>query len=304
MLCNLHSKFIVHNLLGPVLHITIYITHISYVIWPLSLSPPPITFHLLLPPPPTVIAAIVAAVSLSPATEELQRLSGIAYDPRTGSVDVQEKSLERWHAYLQNSKHGLALAKKELANLDLLHRVFGGQTAHGVGGNFAPAIAKVDSYLTKNVEDLTINDEEGSGDSETDKNEHNDVVFPSATESISPPKSAVQKVSRPTSSKRKSEESITRAEFKRRQTSFDTVIQLLSSSCVASSSSTSKAQMVSDTLSSMGVPETRGDQYFVTAVRYLNEEKYADSFLALRNDNQRWIFLKDIGLDGTMDYPL
>lgn len=33
--------------------------------------------------------------------EELQNLTGIAYDPRTKKVDVQEESLERYTAYLE-----------------------------------------------------------------------------------------------------------------------------------------------------------------------------------------------------------
>ncbi|XP_065859787.1 uncharacterized protein [Euphorbia lathyris] len=154
-------------------------------------------------------------------------------------------------------------------------------------------MAKSRSYLTNNVEDLTVHEEEGFGDSEIDKNENNDILFSSSgAESQCPPNSVVRKVSRSTSSKRTSEEIITSSEFKRRQTSFDTIIELLCGSGIGSSSGSSKIQRVSDVLSTMGVSEKRGDKYFVSAIKYLSEEKHADCFLALRNDNQRWIYLK------------
>ncbi|WCJ24612.1 hypothetical protein M5689_006557 [Euphorbia peplus] len=113
-------------------------------------------------------------------------------------------------------------------------------------------MAKLESFFTKKVEDLTLNKEEDSGDNGMHNIEDNNILFPSfATDSRSPPKSVGQKVSRNTSSKPKSEEIMNVVEVKRRETSFDFVIELLSSSGVGLSSGSSKAQMVSDALEVM-----------------------------------------------------
>ncbi|KAL2904899.1 hypothetical protein RDABS01_003609 [Bienertia sinuspersici] len=81
--------------------------------------------------------------------EDYQRMIGIAYNPRTGDVDVEERSLPRWEAFLEShSRYGRAVAKKELENVDLMHKLFAAQPAHGVGCCFAPAMAKKWSYLS------------------------------------------------------------------------------------------------------------------------------------------------------------
>ncbi|KAK9667734.1 hypothetical protein RND81_13G007800 [Saponaria officinalis] len=50
--------------------------------------------------------------------EEFQSLPGIAYDPRTGKLDVAEKSLEIYNAFLErNSRYGKKLTTQKLENL-------------------------------------------------------------------------------------------------------------------------------------------------------------------------------------------
>ncbi|XP_056690576.1 uncharacterized protein [Spinacia oleracea] len=157
-------------------------------------------------------------------------------------------------------------------------------------------MAKGPSYLT-NVDDLTLNEEEGSGDNELD----NDIVLPPSTENQSPPRSVMRKVSR-TTTKRKTDESIDSNELKRKNTSFDAIIKLLAdpaSSSVVSSGvgpyvATSRAERVSAALTSMGVCEKRGDEYYVATVRYLRLEDHAENFLTLKNDNQRWVYLREL----------
>ncbi|WCJ31521.1 hypothetical protein M5689_013011 [Euphorbia peplus] len=85
-------------------------------------------------------------------------MTGIAYDPTTGVLDVQEQSLDRWKSYLaKNKKHGMSMAKSGLSNEDLLHTIFAGRSAHGVGGCFSPAMAKSQSFLSSDVNDLIDN---------------------------------------------------------------------------------------------------------------------------------------------------
>ncbi|KAL6547121.1 hypothetical protein OROMI_022842 [Orobanche minor] len=51
--------------------------------------------------------------------------------------------------------------------------------------------------------------------------------------------------------------------------------------------------MVSFSLREMEVSKKQGDKYFVAAMKYLGEGTNVDIFLALENDNQKWIFLDD-----------
>ncbi|XP_074308770.1 uncharacterized protein LOC141643483 [Silene latifolia] len=226
------------------------------------------------------------------AWEELQNLTGIAYDPRTNKIDVQEESLERYAAFLErHHKYGKKLVKSELPNIDLLTQLFDGKSAHGVGGCFSPAMGKGSSYLTNNLEGLNI--DESSGDNEDEEDNVDDqIVNLSGDESKSPPRSVARKVSQRTCLKRKSEETSHFIENKRRQASFDSVIQLLSG--IGSSSTPSKAQLVSAELTRMQVAETNGDEYFVQAIRYLSDENHANNFLSLQNDNQKRIYLQGI----------
>ncbi|XP_074284500.1 uncharacterized protein LOC141609293 [Silene latifolia] len=155
--------------------------------------------------------------------EELQNLTGIAYDPRTKKVDVQEESLERYKAYLErNVKYGKKIIRNGLPNIDLLIQLFDGKTAHGVGGCFSPAMGKGPSYLTDNLNALNI--DESSGDNEDEENSDQPDLSLSGNESRSPPRLVVQKVSNKMSHKRKSGESCYSIENKRRQASFDSVI--------------------------------------------------------------------------------
>ncbi|KAK9756381.1 hypothetical protein RND81_01G093000, partial [Saponaria officinalis] len=184
--------------------------------------------------------------------EELQSLTGISYDPKTGELDVAEKSLERYKAFLE---YGKKLTTQKLENLDQLSILFFGKSAHGVGGCFSPSMRKGPSYLAKNTEDLTVG--EGRADIGLNK-EDDDRVYLSGDENKSPPRSASQNEPQPSSLKRKSEEIVDYDELKRRQTSFDSVIKLLSTSC-GSSRGPSKSQMVSEELVRMEVAEKYGD---------------------------------------------
>ncbi|KAK9749955.1 hypothetical protein RND81_02G161400 [Saponaria officinalis] len=226
--------------------------------------------------------------------EELQSLTGISYNPITKEVDVEERSLERYEAFKErNAKYGVKIIKQTLANLDELNQLFDGKAAHGVGGFFSPAMAKGPSYLTKPIQEI----DEGSGDNDDDDDDvdcGNDV---SAEESRSPPRSTAKKVSATSSRKRKSEDTVDSIELKRRQTSFDSVIQLLSGAGIGSSSGPSKAEKVNAELTRMGVPFEKGDEYFVSALRYLCDEKHADIFLSLQYDNQKWIYMKGMDAD-------
>ncbi|KAL2930946.1 L10-interacting MYB domain-containing protein [Bienertia sinuspersici] len=198
--------------------------------------------------------------------EDYQRMAGIAYNPRTGDVDVEERSLPRWKLSWRHSRYGRAVAKKELANVDLMHKLFGGQSAHGVGGCFSPAMANKRSYLSQSMEDLHIDiNVEGRGDSEED--DGGDVVPNlSGERSSSPPKTTTPKVTR----KRKSEETIDTDEQKRRQTSFDNAVKLLTN--VAGTSNApppTKAQQIKAELAPLQLEVTQGDAYYIAAARYL-----------------------------------
>ncbi|KAK9706451.1 hypothetical protein RND81_07G125500 [Saponaria officinalis] len=162
--------------------------------------------------------------------EELQSLTGISYDPKTGELDVAEKSLERYKAFLEcNTKYG----KK-----------------------------KDQSYLAKNTKDLTVG--EGHGDIELNE-EDGYCMYLSDDENKSLPRSAFQNEPQPSSLKRKSEVIVDGDELKRRQTSFDSVIKLLSTSC-GSSRGPSKSQMVSEELVRMEIAEKYDDECFVMAI--------------------------------------
>lgn len=191
----------------------------------------------------------------------------------------------------RNRKYGLKIIKQGLPNTDLLCQLFDGKMAHGVGGCFSPAMGKGSSYLTNNLDTLNIIDE-SSGDNEVEDDNDIPQLNVSGGESGSPPRPVARKVAGKNSYKRKIEESSYSIENKRRQDSFDSVIKLLASS--GSSNAPSRAQLVSAELTRLEVAEKNGDEYFVQAIRYLSDEKHADNFLALQNDNQKWIYLKGV----------
>ncbi|XP_074312112.1 uncharacterized protein LOC141647715 [Silene latifolia] len=228
--------------------------------------------------------------------EELQGLSGISFNPITKKVVVDEKSLERYNAFIErNGKYGLKIIRGESANIDEMSKLFDGKFAHGVGGCFSPVMAKGPSYLSRQIEDLT-NDETSQDNEVSGDDEFKETMFDD--EHKAPPTLVDQKVFVGTSRKRKVEESISPEERKRRETSFDRVIALLSGTGVGSSSKQpSTAEMVSDELTRMKVAEESGDAYFVSAVRYLSDETRAKIFLSLKNDNQKWIYLRVMNVD-------
>ncbi|KAL2892608.1 UvrABC system protein C, partial [Bienertia sinuspersici] len=202
--------------------------------------------------------------------QELNQLSGIAYNPLTN--------------------------ENGLANVDLLHKLFGDTPPHGFGGCFSLSMRRGTSYFPKHVDNLTINEgskvKEGFGDSDKD---HDFNIDPNllVSESASPPVLAIEKVSSAISSKRKLEDTIDSSELKRRLTSFDAIIQLLCGGVdIGLLSGISKAQVIRDALGKMEVAEKRGDEYYVRAVKFLVQENRANIFLALQNDNQRWLYLK------------
>ncbi|XP_074294113.1 uncharacterized protein LOC141621782 [Silene latifolia] len=228
--------------------------------------------------------------------EELQGLSGISFNPITKKVVVDEKSLDRYNAFIErNGKYGLKIIRGELANIDEMSKLFDGKFAYGVGGCFSPAMAKWPSYLSRQIEDLT-NDETSQDNEVSGDDEFKETMFDD--EHKAPPTLVDQKVFVGTSRKRKVEEPISPEERKRRETSFDRVIALLSGTGVGSSSKQpSTAEMVSDELTRMKVAEESGDAYFVSAVRYLSDETRAKIFLSLKNDNQKWIYLRVMDVD-------
>ncbi|KAL2925034.1 L10-interacting MYB domain-containing protein [Bienertia sinuspersici] len=233
------------------------------------------------------------------AWEELQRMTGIAYNPVTKDVDVAEQSLERWNTFLQKySRFGLALAKKELDNLDLLDALFQGQAAHGVGGTFSPAMAKRASVLSKSVEDLTVDDpKEGSGDSGDDPNDVDAVPNLSYEESISPTKHVVKNVAVAASSgrKRKSDTSVGSDDSKR-QASFEEVMKMLSKAAAPQNPPLpTKAELIHDALEKMGIAGLCGPYYFIKAYTFLlSENRHTDGFLALKHETFRWLYLKNM----------
>lgn len=168
-----------------------------------------------------------------------------------------------------------------MANLDELKKLFDGKSARGIGGCFSPAMGLGPSYLSNQLTN-EISDVEKDGNDE----EENSL----ADEDFTTPVSVPPKVSNRTQ-KRVREDTTTPDENKRRETSFDNVIKLLSNYGSTTNAPT-KAQMVSSELIRMEVAEKNGDEYFVSAIKYLSEEKEANSFLALQNDNQKWIYLK------------
>ncbi|XP_074266091.1 uncharacterized protein LOC141588554 [Silene latifolia] len=182
--------------------------------------------------------------------EELQGLSGISFNPITKKI-------------VRNGKYGLKIIRGELANIDEMSKLFDGKFAHGVGGCFSPTLAKGPSYLSRQIEDLT-NDDTSQDNEVSGDDEFKETMFDD--EHKAPPTLVDQKVFVGTSRKRKAEEPISPEERKRRETSFDRVIALLSGTGVGSSSKQpSTAEMVSDELTKMKVAEESGDAYFVSA---------------------------------------
>uniref|UniRef100_A0A803N9T9 Uncharacterized protein n=1 Tax=Chenopodium quinoa TaxID=63459 RepID=A0A803N9T9_CHEQI len=204
-------------------------------------------------------------------------MTGLARDPMTNKVDIEkENDTERWHKFLADfPKCGYAIATKGLANTELMEQIFQGTTTVGVGGCFSPAMAR------------------GSGDNEN-INSYSvgiDLNVLNAAQSVSPPKTVRTKLQGGTSSKRKSEGSIDTFEEKRRRASIDNVIKLLEKS--VASKPMDIFPLVVQTLSRMGVAVARGQHYYIHAVKYLEEEKFAHMFLALEDDEARWWYLND-----------
>ncbi|KAL2921202.1 L10-interacting MYB domain-containing protein [Bienertia sinuspersici] len=196
------------------------------------------------------------------AWEVLQRMTGIAYNPVTKD---------------KYSRFGLALAKKELDNLDLLDALFQGQTAHG---------------------DLTVDDpKEGSGDSGDDPNDVDAVSNLSYEESISPTKHVVKNVAVATSSgrKRKSDTSVGSDDSKRKA-SFEEVMKMLSKAAAPQNPPLpTKAELIHDALEKMGIAGLCGPDYFIKACTLLlSENRHTDGFLALKDETFRWLYLKNM----------
>uniref|UniRef100_A0A803MUM5 DUF8040 domain-containing protein n=1 Tax=Chenopodium quinoa TaxID=63459 RepID=A0A803MUM5_CHEQI len=186
-----------------------------------------------------------------------------------------------------------------MGNANLMEQIFQGTTAVGVGRCFSPAMASGASYLSNNVAGLSIYDDneefgdddqdgedddgtrEGSGDNQNIDCDYVgiDVNASSAAQSVSPPKTMRKQVKGGTISKRKSEGSIDNFDEKRRKASIDTVIELLEKS--HANKPTDRFSNVVQTLSRMEVAVSRGQEYYVRAVKYFEKEEYANMFLAL-----------------------
>uniref|UniRef100_A0A803MY93 DUF8040 domain-containing protein n=1 Tax=Chenopodium quinoa TaxID=63459 RepID=A0A803MY93_CHEQI len=234
-------------------------------------------------------------------------MTGLAQHPITNTVDIEkENQIERWHKFLADfPKCGLVIATKGLANTNLMEQIFQGTTAVGVGRCFSPAMARGTSYLYNNVAGLSINDDneefgdddqevedydrtrEGSGDNVNIDSDYVgiDVNASSAAQSVSPPKTVRKQVKGGTSTKRKSEGIIDNYDEKRRKASIDTVIELLEKSLA--NKPTDRFSKVVHTLNRMGVYGSRGQEYYVRAVKYFETEEYANMFLALEGDEHR-----------------
>lgn len=193
----------------------------------------------------------------------------------------------------------------------MMEQIFQGTAAVGVGGCFSPAMARGTSYLSDNVAGLSIDDDntefgdddqdreydnetrEGSGDNDNIDRDYVgiDVNISSAAQSVSPPKTVRKQVQSGTSSKRKSEGSIDTFEDKRRKASIDAVIQLLEKSTNAANKPAERFSNVVQTLNRMGIAVARGHEFYVRAIKYLEKEEVAYSFLALESDEHRWWYL-------------
>lgn len=185
-------------------------------------------------------------------------------------------------------------------NIDELSKLFDGKSAHGVGGFFSSAMGKGPSYLARDVEDLLIDVGDGDAEVGDDNNGDNEEQVNLTPGDLTPtPMSVPEKVSRKTTNKRKCEDAFD-IENKRRQASFDKVISLLSAAAappVAPSTGLTKSERICEELTRMGIAEKFGDDYFVSAIRYLGDAKHADNFLALKNDNQKFIYMKGKDID-------
>lgn len=163
--------------------------------------------------------------------------------------------------------------------MDLLKKLFDGKAAHGVGGCFSPAMGLGPSYLSNEVTNEISDD---------GKDDNDEEVYIGDEDNSTPVSNPTKVPNNP--HKRAREDIIISDERKRRESSFDTVIKMLSN--YGSTSAPTKAQLVSAELTRMEVAEKKDDEYFVKAIKYLSEEKEANCFLALQNDNQKWIYLR------------
>lgn len=173
------------------------------------------------------------------------------------------------------------LVKKGLQNVDELERLFAGKTAHGERG-FSTAMAR-----TKMVNDLF---EGGEGEAERVVEDNVDGADPNVYSDceVLGEKNPTNLGTTTSSRKRKASEVV---ENKKTQPNLDTVLDLLYKSVTAPD--VNKIKTVSLALREMGVSKERGDRYFVAAMRYLGEGNNGDIFLALENDNQKWMFLDE-----------
>ncbi|KAL6535243.1 hypothetical protein OROMI_026617 [Orobanche minor] len=219
-------------------------------------------------------------------------MSGIGFDPKTGAVRPEETHLERWKSFEEkHRKYAHMLAKKGLPNADDLERLFAGRTVHGERG-FSTAMAR-----TKMVNDLF-----GEGEEEGEKVGAEDGVGPNiySDSDVSGEKSNTH-IGPPTSSKKRKVSQI--MGNKMTQPNLDTILEFLYKT--APTTNVNKTEMVSFALREMEVSKKRGDKYFVVAMKYLGEGNNSDIFLALENDNQKWIFLDDgMNINDTCYIPL
>ncbi|KAL6509566.1 hypothetical protein OROGR_022876 [Orobanche gracilis] len=96
--------------------------------------------------------------------------SGIAFDPKTNAVQVEEMHFERWTSFQEkHRKYANMLMKRGLSNVNELDKLFGGRTAHGERG-FSPAMAR-----TTKVTDLDEGESVGADtEMEIDLNAYSD----------------------------------------------------------------------------------------------------------------------------------
>ncbi|KAL6533678.1 hypothetical protein OROHE_013511 [Orobanche hederae] len=202
---------------------------------------------------------------------ELKNMSsGIAFNPNTNAVQVEETHLERWNNFKEkHRKYANMLVKKGLQHVNELEKLFAGKSAHGERG-FSTAMAgamRVNGSVEGGEEESVgaVNEMEiDANDAVVDKRK--DACTTGEQYSTPPRKRKLQKIVEA-------------------QDTIDTVLELLTK--VVPAPSVNKTEMVSFALREMGVSKERGDIYFVQAMKYLGEGNNGDIFMALENDNQK-----------------
>ncbi|CAH9129538.1 unnamed protein product [Cuscuta epithymum] len=219
---------------------------------------------------------------------DLQNCTGINFDPVTGEVQVEERSLDRWKAYQEKHKrHGAAVAKKQMPYLQYLEALFQGQTAHGVRGS-SPASARTTPILKSNVavqKTQNINTEESfdTGSDSSDENESHDTVY--GEKSDSP---IMVDQSSASTKKRKGKNNVDES-LARKRGEIDRCLEIVK---LASAKEQSVIEKVAKLLDEMEVDKKYGDQYYVDAMTFLSEGNKGEVFVTLRSENQRWMFLQ------------